>query len=201
MLRKTDFLWISIVAFAGVSLFSTSYRVQSLKDEKIGLERQIIAQQDGIQVLKAEWSFLNDPARLELLAATYLSLKPITTVQISGFDALPTRPTTMPASLSSPPLAHETGAVSPSVRSPDRVPGIGQRQAPIATLAAAQVPVQLQRSGHPQAQQRRIARTVRSASAAGPAFAVAHVSTRSVPSIGGGRDEIGSLLTRMGRVQ
>lgn len=199
MLRKTDFLWISLAAFAGVSLFHTSYRVQSLKDEKITLERQIVAEQDGIQVLKAEWSFLNDPARLEQLAATYLSLKPITATQIAGFDALPPRPVTVPASLSAPSASQAPAA--PAGRSPEKSPAMGQRQAPIATLAAAQAPVQVQVQPQAQIQQRRQVRPVRSASAAGPSFAVAHVSTRSVPSIGGGRDDIGSLLTRMGRVQ
>ncbi len=201
MLRKTDFLWISLAAFAGVSLFHTSYRVQSLKDEKITLERQIVAEQDGIQVLKAEWSFLNDPARLEQLAATYLSLKPITATQIAGFDVLPPRPATVPASLSAP-AGSQAPAAPPASRASDRVPpAMGQRQAPIATLAAAQAPAQLQRQPQAQTQPRRPVHSVRSASAAGPAFAVAHVSTRSVPSIGAGRDDIGSLLTRMGRVQ
>jgi len=201
MLRKTDFLWISLAAFAGVSLFHTSYRVQSLKDEKITLERQIVAEQDGIQVLKAEWSFLNDPARLEQLAATYLSLKPITATQIAGFDVLPQRPVTVPASLSAPSASQPPATVAPAGRAADKAPAMGQRQAPIATLAAAQAPVQLQPQPQAQIQQRRQVRPVRSASAAAPSFAVAHVSTRSVPSIGSGRDDIGSLLTRMGRVQ
>ena len=198
MLRKTDFIWISLAAFAGVSLFHTSYRVQSLKDEKITLERQIVAEQDGIQVLKAEWSFLNDPSRLEQLASTYLSLKPITATQIAGFDALPPRPVTVPASLTAPQVSP---APAPAGHSTDKAPAIGQRQAPIATLAAAQAPVQLQAQPQGHIQQRRPVRSMRSASAAGPTFAVAHVSTRSVPSIGSGRDDIGSLLTRMGRVQ
>ena len=200
MLRKTDFLWISLAAFAGVALFHTSYRVQSLKDEKITLERQIAAEQDGIQVLKAEWSFLNDPARLEQLAAAYLSLKPITATQIAGFDALPPRPVTVPASLSAPSVQPQA-PMAPAPRATDRAPAIGQRQAPIATLAAAQAPVQLQPQPQAQIQQRRPVRTVRSASAASPTFAVAHVSTRSTPVAGSGRDDIGALLTRMGRVQ
>ena len=200
MLRKTDFLWISLAAFAGVSLFHTSYRVQSLKDEKITLERQIVAEQDGIQVLKAEWSFLNDPARLEQLAATYLALKPIVATQIAGFEVLPPRPVTVPASLSGPSAVPGTAAAP--ARATEKSPALGQRQAPIATLAAAQAPIQLQTQPQAPAQQRRPVRTVRSASAASPAFAVAHVSTRSGPALGGGgRDDIGSLLTRMGRVQ
>ncbi|MEI6557264.1 MAG: hypothetical protein WCO00_02570 [Rhodospirillaceae bacterium] len=198
MLRKSDFLWLGLAAFAGVSLFHTSYRVQSLKDEKIALERQIVNEQDGIQVLKAEWSFLNDPARLEQLAASYLALKPIVATQIAGFEVLPARPTTLPASLTPPPASPAT-----SGRAAERAPAVGQRPAPIATLAAAQAPVQMQplSQGRTQPQQRRPVRSVRSASAAGPSFAVAHVSTRSVATLASGREDIGSLLTRLGRPQ
>ncbi len=200
MLHKSDFLWLGLAAFAGVSLFSISYRVQSLKDEKNALERQIVSEHDGIQVLKAEWSFLNDPARLEQLASSYLALKPIVATQIAGFDALPSRPVTMPASLGEP-AAPSAPAVSPSTKTEGRGQPLGQRQAPIATLAAAQAPVQLLPQHLGQSQQRRPIRTVRSASAAGPAFAVARVSSRAIPARASGRDDIGSLLTRMGRVQ
>ena len=191
MLRKTDFLLIGLAAFAGAFLFQTSYRVQNLKEEKLTLERQIVAEQDGIQVLRAEWSFLNDPARLEQLASTYLqALKPITATQIAGFDALPARPATMPASLNGAPAAPAPAA--PGVRGADKAPALGQRSAPIATLASGPMaaPVR-QRPVH----------TLRSAAAGGPAFAVAHVATRSVPVVASGRDDIGALLTRMGRVQ
>ncbi len=200
MLHKSDFLWLGLAAFAGVSLFSTSYRVQSLKDEKIALERQIVTEHDGIQVLKAEWSFLNDPARLEQLASNYLALKPIVATQIAGFDVLPPRPVTVPASLNDTLAPRD-----PAPAQPSRIEGkgqpMGQRQAPIATLAAAQAPVQLLPQHQGQSQQRRPIRTVRSASAPGPAFAVAHVSTRAIPARASARDDIGALLTRMGRVQ
>ena len=196
MLRKTDFLWIGLAAFAGVSLFHTSYRVQSLKEEKVALERQIVTEQDGIQVLKAEWSFLNDPARLEQLASTYLALRPITATQIAGFDVLPQLPTTVPASLTPP-----AGGQPATPAAPGKAPAMGQRTAPIATLAAAQAPVHFQPPAQSQPQQRRPAHTLRSAAASGPTFAVAHVATRAATPISSGRDDIGSLLTRMGRVQ
>ena len=191
MLRKTDFLLIGLAAFSGAFLFQTCYRVQSLKEEKLALERQIAADQDGIQVLRAEWSFLNDPARLEQLAATYLqALRPITATQIAGFDTLPARPTTMPASLNTTPAA--PAPTAPGAHGSDKPPALGQRSAPIATLASGPMAPPVRQ---------RPARTLRSAAAAGPAFAVAHVSTRSVPVVASGRDDIGALLTRMGRVQ
>ena len=88
MIRKTELIWISLAAFAGASLFHTSYRVQALTDEISSLEHEITSEQDGIQVLKAEWSFLNDPVRLEQLTAAHLTLKPITVQQISTIDML-----------------------------------------------------------------------------------------------------------------
>jgi len=100
MLRKSDLLWLTVAAIAGVELFHTSYRVQNLREEIATLDREIIAEQSGIQVTKAEWGVYTDPVRLEALAGSYLTtLTPITAAQVASFNALPLKPGTPPGGM------------------------------------------------------------------------------------------------------
>jgi hypothetical protein len=228
MFRKSDLFWLSLVAFAGVSLFHTSYRVQGLKEEKSNLERQIASEQEGIQVLKAEWSFLNDPVRLEQLASSYLTLKPIMAVQVAGFDALPSRPTTIPAALVSPSLAVASAVPAPAPATASASPnGAAARKggplgapanvahdravsppaqphvAPVGhsaplghvTLAAVQAPPLLQphkAPAHSGLMQR---------PGMIPTLGVTHASARVSAVYAPAKDEIGGLLSRLGRIQ
>ena len=51
--------------------------------------RQIAVETDAIHVLGAEWSYLNRPDRLQVLAERYLDLTPIQPAQISTLQTLP----------------------------------------------------------------------------------------------------------------
>ena len=48
----------------------------------------IVADQEGIHVLKAEWSHLNDVARIKDLASRYLNMKPTEPTQIKSPEDL-----------------------------------------------------------------------------------------------------------------
>lgn len=76
MIGKTTVIWLVLAAVASVVLFHTSYRVQELDLQLAQLNREIIREQEAIQVLKAEWSYLNDPVRIERLAGAYTPLAP-----------------------------------------------------------------------------------------------------------------------------
>ena len=198
MLRKTDLLLLSLVAVTGVALFHTSYRVQSLREELSNLDRQIASENDGIQVLKAEWSFLNDPARLEQLASSHLTLKPITATQIAGFEALPMRAAGVTIPVSAPqqgpagPAPAPVKKLAPLSPQDKAAQGVRQSPSPGATLASVQLPAapQLHHAAprpHP---------------VATPALAVTRASVHSggqayMPA----KDDIGSLLNRLGRIQ
>ena len=196
MIRKSDLLWLSIAAFSGVTLFHTSYQVQGLREEKTSLERQIASENDGIQVLKAEWSFLNDPSRLEQLAATHLTLKPITGTQVASFDALPVRPATAPVLVSQPVPAAPSATAAPrkAVTAPTAAAAARVSVRPVAaTLASVSAPSQPQVRSKLNRQQHPVV--------ARPTLVAAHASAGpSAPRYRGG-DEIGALLSRLGRVQ
>ena len=92
MIGKSSLIWFALACLASAILYHTSYQVQAEADRLTNLRRQIGQQQQSIQVLKAEWAYLNDPKRIERLAAEHTALKPIKGTQIAGFDALPARP-------------------------------------------------------------------------------------------------------------
>jgi len=84
-------VWLMAVAIAALGLYHVKYEVQRL-EEDLGLEHQsILKHQEAIHILKAEWSYLNQPARISDLAKRHLGLAPLTAKQIVRFDELPMR--------------------------------------------------------------------------------------------------------------
>lgn len=81
----------SVVALIGSAVYAytikyaTSYRSEQIAKTKL----EIKAERDAIAVLRAEWSFLTRPERLQQLSDKYLDLKPLTVAQIVSANALP----------------------------------------------------------------------------------------------------------------
>jgi hypothetical protein len=69
-------------------LFYLKYEVTDLEQELDVLNRSIVTDQEGIHVLKAEWSHLNDVARIKDLASRYLKMKPTQPTQIKSPEDL-----------------------------------------------------------------------------------------------------------------
>jgi hypothetical protein len=72
-------------------LFQVKFEVQALEKELKALNGQIYANQQAIHVLEAEWSHLNDPARLSELNARLLGLVPVEPKQLARLQDLPVR--------------------------------------------------------------------------------------------------------------
>ncbi|MBP2229099.1 hypothetical protein J2847_002393 [Azospirillum agricola] len=96
MKGKTWLFWGGLIAAAGGVLFQTSYDVQDLEEKLAGLNRKIVTEQESIQVLKAEWSYLNDPTKLEEMARAHLALQPVEARQFLALDVIPMRPAPAP---------------------------------------------------------------------------------------------------------
>ncbi len=92
MSRLAAILWIFSAAFIAVVLFLLKHEMQRLERELQMVNRQILADQEAVHVLKAEWSYLNRPARIAELAERHLKLHPLDTAQILEIEAVPTRP-------------------------------------------------------------------------------------------------------------
>jgi hypothetical protein len=65
-------VWFGLACAAGFALFNVTFKVEKLEAELGELNRQILADQQSIHILKAEWSYLDRPERLELLIGDYL---------------------------------------------------------------------------------------------------------------------------------
>ena len=82
MIRLGVLMWVWLIAGAAGVLFHVSYDVTSLEDDLSALNRDIVREQEAIRVLRAEWSYLNQPERLRNLAEELTNLVPIAPAQV-----------------------------------------------------------------------------------------------------------------------
>ncbi len=88
MIRSTSslFLWLCLIIGASLMLYHTSDKVHALNTRLADLNRQIEAEQKSLHVLKAEWVYLANPARIESKAKRHLKLKPTGADRISSLQ-------------------------------------------------------------------------------------------------------------------
>ncbi len=91
MKRAAACAWLLAVALAALGLFHVKYEVQRLEMELSHEQGLILEHREAIHVLKAEWSFLNQPTRISKLAARHLGLAPMSSRQIVQVQELPLR--------------------------------------------------------------------------------------------------------------
>lgn len=75
-MRRSTLMWAVLGIAVVIGLFVVKHRVQALEERLQTLNTEIIANQDAVQVLEAEWSYLNQPARLEALGRRLLGMTP-----------------------------------------------------------------------------------------------------------------------------
>lgn len=88
-MRLMDALWVGLVMVVAVALFVLKYEVQSLEDRVAARQAKVDDHARAIQVLEAEWTFLNDPARLRRLGLEYLELAPIESSRFVAVTDIP----------------------------------------------------------------------------------------------------------------
>lgn len=67
-----NFSLAAAVVLVIVLMFAVQFKVESLQNEMLKTEGEIIAFEDEIQLLEVEWVYLTRPARLRTLASNYL---------------------------------------------------------------------------------------------------------------------------------
>jgi Predicted secreted (periplasmic) protein len=87
-IRQTTVLCLLLAVGMAVVLLSLKHQVQQLSDELRSLDRQIVAERQSIQVLKAEFAYRTQPDRLRGLATRYLGLSPVEPQQLATFATL-----------------------------------------------------------------------------------------------------------------
>jgi hypothetical protein len=68
--------WFGLTIAASLVLYHTSDRVNALDGKLSALNAQIETEQQSLHVLKAEWVYLANPARVDAAARRHLSLVP-----------------------------------------------------------------------------------------------------------------------------
>jgi hypothetical protein len=111
MIGRGTLLWLALAIVAGAGLFHVSYRVQSLEEELTRVNRDILREQETIHLLRAEWSYLNEPTRLAELTRRHLALAPLSAGQMVRIEDLPLR---------LPPLIAETAPLKDAGASVER---------------------------------------------------------------------------------
>jgi hypothetical protein len=97
MIRLSTMLWMALAAAVGFGVFQLKHEMQALEDELFRLNRSIVAEQQAIHVLKAEWSYINQPDRLQALVKRHLDLEPVRPAQLGTLADLPPRRDEAPA--------------------------------------------------------------------------------------------------------
>lgn len=92
MIRVVNLVAVMAVILSSFGLYRVKQeaRVEAYKVAEV--RRDIVREEEAINILKAEWSHLNQPSRVQDLASRYLELKPINVHQIVTFQDLPQRP-------------------------------------------------------------------------------------------------------------
>jgi hypothetical protein len=85
----TTILSATLAGIVGVGLFFIKHEVKEQEARLAELNQEIQRNQEVIHVLKAEWSYLNDPARLRALSERFLSMKVMAPSQIVTLNTLP----------------------------------------------------------------------------------------------------------------
>lgn len=98
MFRTSDIVLIAVMVSAAAFTYKTKHEAEDRLAAVRKIEQQIRFEEDSIDLLKADWSLLTQPSRLQKLAETFqseLQLQPTGAHQIVGLDDLPARPVTI----------------------------------------------------------------------------------------------------------
>lgn len=90
-MSKFAFFWLCCAMVTGALLFQTSQHVTDGRQRLENITAQMRSEEDSLRVLQAEWSYLNQPDRLEKLARQYLNLTPMKGRQFMAAADLPQR--------------------------------------------------------------------------------------------------------------
>ncbi len=126
MLRTINFLLIGLMLIGAGIVYDLKYEAERATAKVAKINRKIEAERDAITTLKAEWSLLNQPKRLQELATryrSYLELDPLDPTQIGTIDDIPFKPAVPTAGAPTPSIPRQTGAKgSVKLAQPEKTP-------------------------------------------------------------------------------
>lgn len=94
MIRWLQFLSVVAAAAGAVAVFQIKYQAEAVAERAAELQRDLDSEKEALSLLKAEWSYLGQPARVQEIVEKHqdtLKLAPLSSEQITRFETLPTR--------------------------------------------------------------------------------------------------------------
>ncbi len=91
MLRPAFFVIIGVVGLLAISVYEVEKRVSDLRKELRDARQSIAKDQHEMHVLRAEWSYLNQPRRIEEMSQEVLELAPVSLTNFMQIDDIPLR--------------------------------------------------------------------------------------------------------------
>jgi hypothetical protein len=91
-MRIIHLLVIGALIFAAAYVYRIKMESTARTERVLRLHADIREQRDAIAALRAEWSKLDAPLRLQGLAERHLPLKPVNATQYDSLKSLPDRP-------------------------------------------------------------------------------------------------------------
>ena len=98
MFRTSDIVLIAVMVSAAALTYKTKREAEEQMKAVRTIQSQIHTEEETIDLLKADWSLLTQPSRLQKLADVYksqLGLEPVNAHQIGGLDDIPVKPLTI----------------------------------------------------------------------------------------------------------
>ena len=92
ILRVLNFAVIGVLVLAAAWVYRIKFDATVQAEHLAKLRSEVRHERDEIAALRAEWSDLDNPARIETLAKRFLHLKTIGPAQFDTLDRLPNRP-------------------------------------------------------------------------------------------------------------
>ena len=117
-MRLIHLLVIGALVFAAAYVYRIKMESTARTEKVLRLHQDVREQRDAIAALRAEWSKLDAPLRLQGLAERHLALKPIGATQYDSLKNLPERP----PSFAKPGAPDPIGAMIDTIN-PDLVTG------------------------------------------------------------------------------
>ena len=143
-------LVLGLVALACV-IYQVKYQAKGLDAEIKALNGHIDEERDALAVLRAEWSLLNRPERIERLAQKHLKLAPAKPVQIVTLDKVTDRDFD-PARLKQETPAPGPDAPAAKSPPPEGKPKVSIASAPEGESTQAWPAAKIERSAEDEAQ-------------------------------------------------
>jgi len=87
-MRTVNFILFGVMVGLLMLIYQQKHETRQLEVRAANLSREIASQTRALAVLRAEWTYLTRPERLERIAREELELAPVTAEQVVSFSEI-----------------------------------------------------------------------------------------------------------------